>query len=54
MHSTFRFVNREFFFACSAVSWGRRDWETILNRTDFALKADAEGFIVAAPDGIYG
>jgi polyhydroxybutyrate depolymerase len=28
--------------------------KTILSRTDFALKADAEGFIVAAPDGIYG
>jgi polyhydroxybutyrate depolymerase len=27
---------------------------TILRRTDFARKADAEGFIVAAPDGIYG
>ena len=28
--------------------------KTILSRTNFALKADAEGFIVAAPDGIYG
>ena len=26
--------------------------KTILSRTNFALKADAEGFIVAAPDGI--
>ena len=28
--------------------------KTMLRRTDFARKADAEGFIVAAPDGIYG
>ncbi len=25
--------------------------KTMMSRTDFALKADAEGFIVAAPDG---